>query len=168
MKICKDGRVWGQTNREAGGHLGILTGRKYEKRGTASASKEGRNNPMYGKIGGESPRFGKRHTSEARAIMSEQKLGEKHPNWKGGITGKRKVIMSRIEYRLWREAIFARDNWTCQRCGKRGDLLNAHHKKPYSQFSEFRLAMDNGTTLCLKCHRIVESERREDSKNVRS
>ena len=29
MKICKDGRVWGQTNKEAGNHLGILTGYKY-------------------------------------------------------------------------------------------------------------------------------------------
>lgn len=28
MKICKDGRVWGQNNKEAGNHLGILRGRK--------------------------------------------------------------------------------------------------------------------------------------------
>ncbi|KKM01648.1 hypothetical protein LCGC14_1792280, partial [marine sediment metagenome] len=23
MKICKDGRIWGQNNKEAGNHLGI-------------------------------------------------------------------------------------------------------------------------------------------------
>ena len=28
MKICKDGRIWGQNNKEAGDHLGILTGSK--------------------------------------------------------------------------------------------------------------------------------------------
>jgi hypothetical protein len=27
-EVCKDGRIWGQNNKEAGGHLGILTGRK--------------------------------------------------------------------------------------------------------------------------------------------
>ena len=37
MKICKDGRVWGQNNKEAGKHLGISTGRKkypYIKKGS--------------------------------------------------------------------------------------------------------------------------------------
>ena len=29
MKICKDGRIWGQNNKEAGNHLGILSGRKH-------------------------------------------------------------------------------------------------------------------------------------------
>ena len=155
MKICKDGRIWGQNNREAGKHLGILKDKKpnYDGKGYHKGNK----NPMYGRTGNQSPRFGTSHREETRRTLSEQKKGEEHPNWKGGITGKRKVILNGIEYRLWREAVFARDNWTCQECGKRGGWLNAHHKKPYFQFPELHLAIDNGITLCLNCHRAVDN-----------
>jgi len=32
VKFCKDGRIWGQNNKEAHNHLGILTGRLPKKR----------------------------------------------------------------------------------------------------------------------------------------
>ena len=38
--------------------------------------------------------------------------------WRGGITPINKVIRSSLKYKLWREAVFARDNWTCKDCGK--------------------------------------------------
>jgi len=31
MRVCKDGRIWGQNNKEARDHLGILTGRRRRK-----------------------------------------------------------------------------------------------------------------------------------------
>lgn len=55
-------------------------------------------------------------------------------------------------YREWREAVFARDNWTCQDCGVRGGRLNAHHVFPFAQFPEHRLEIWNGVTLCNECH----------------
>jgi hypothetical protein len=65
-----------------------------------------------------------------------------------------KVWRSRIEYRLWREAVFARDNWTCQNCGQRGKELHPHHTQNFSQFQELRFAIDNGITLCKNCHKL--------------
>lgn len=81
--------------------------------------------------------------------------GKNHPHWKGGITPLNQKIKNGIEYRLWREAVYSRDNWTCQECGTRGGRLNAHHIKPFAKFPELRFAIDNGITLCIKCHLII-------------
>ena len=81
--------------------------------------------------------------------------GKDNPNWKGGISGENKSIRSSIEYRLWREAVFSRDNWTCQICSTKGNRLHAHHIKAFAKFPELRLAIDNGVTLCKQCHKEI-------------
>lgn len=86
--------------------------------------------------------------------------GEKSHRWKGGKTKERKIIMSRFEYKLWRRAVFERDGYTCVFCGrkrKKGDrvVLNADHIKPFCDYPELRLAIDNGRTLCEECHRAT-------------
>jgi NUMOD3 motif/HNH endonuclease len=96
--------------------------------------------------------FGKHHSIETRKKMSDVKKGSKSPLWKGGITSVNKAIRTSLEYRLWREAVFLRDNWTCQWCLVRGGKLNADHIKPFAYFPELRFAIDNGRTLCEKCH----------------
>lgn len=80
-------------------------------------------------------------------------MGELNPAWKGGITPENRKIRASINYRLWREAVFAKDNWTCQECGWRGCKLHADHIKPFAIFPELRFAIDNGQTLCVGCHR---------------
>lgn len=81
-------------------------------------------------------------------------IGEKNNNWKGGITPLNEKIRKSIEYRLWREAVFARDNWTCQDCGIRGSVdLHADHVKMFAFHPEGRFAIDNGRTLCKDCHK---------------
>ena len=57
------------------------------------------------------------------------------------------------EYKLWRQAVFKRDDFTCQTCGKRGVKLNAHHKKSYADYPEQRFDISNGITLCEACHK---------------
>lgn len=79
--------------------------------------------------------------------------GENHWNWKGGKGNKenRRFIMSTLEYKLWRTAVFERDNYTCVWCGLKG-YLHADHIKPWALYPELRFAIDNGRTLCRECH----------------
>jgi 5-methylcytosine-specific restriction endonuclease McrA len=88
--------------------------------------------------------------------------GEKHWNWKGGVSNMNQRIRVSAEYRIWREAIFKRDNYTCIWCGIHSGLgkrvvLNADHIKPFSIYPELRFAIDNGRTLCVDCHKTTDS-----------
>lgn len=80
-------------------------------------------------------------------------IGNKNPAWKGGIKLENLKIRHSLEMVLWREAVFARDNWTCQKTGVKGGRLQAHHVQNFSQFPELRFAIDNGITLSQKAHR---------------
>jgi 5-methylcytosine-specific restriction endonuclease McrA len=57
------------------------------------------------------------------------------------------------KYKEWREAVYKRDDYTCQDCGKRGGELHPHHIKPFATFPKFRYEVSNGVTLCKGCHR---------------
>ncbi len=98
-------------------------------------------------------KIGQKHTLEARRKISESHKGAKSYLWEGGKTNSNMVIRNSFEYKLWRTAVFARDNYTCRDCGQRGGTLNADHIKPFALYPELRLAIDNGKTLCVGCHR---------------
>ncbi len=62
------------------------------------------------------------------------------------------AIRASLNSKLWREAVFARDDYICQQCGERGGRLHPHHIKPFAVFPDLRFAIDNGKTLCIPCH----------------
>ena len=67
-------------------------------------------------------------------------------------------IRSSLEYKLWRRAVFERDNYNCIWCGNnKGGNLNADHIKSFALYPELRFAIDNGRTLCIDCHKTTES-----------
>jgi len=98
-------------------------------------------------------RKGHPFTLKARKKMSESNKGEKAPRWKGGISKEYIRIRMGIEWRLWRESVFARDSWTCQKCNQIGGDIHPHHIKSFAKYPELRFAIDNGITFCKKCHR---------------
>lgn len=83
--------------------------------------------------------------------------GEKCNFWKGGITPINAKIRTSLEYKIWRRAVFERDNYTCIWCKKRGVKLHADHIKPFAYYPELRFAIDNGRTLCIDCHKTTDS-----------
>lgn len=121
--------------------------------------KPGKEHPYFGK---SSPALGKhwKRSEESIARARDKQKGiarphtssEKHWNWQGGITSEQKRRRNALEYKLWREAIFARDDYTCRICGKRGIAMQADHIKPFAHYPELRLSLDNGRTLCVSCH----------------
>lgn len=72
--------------------------------------------------------------------------------WRGGIADANKIERGRMEYREWRDAVFKRDDYTCQDCGQRGADIHAHHLKPFSKYPKLRTVVSNGVTLCETCH----------------
>lgn len=57
------------------------------------------------------------------------------------------------KYNKWRNAVFERDNYTCQDCRVRGGNLNAHHLNSFKKYPKQRYIVNNGIALCEKCHR---------------
>ena len=100
---------------------------------------------------------GKPLTIEQRKHLSEFHKGERSHRWKGGVTPINESIRKSVEYKLWREAVYQRDNYTCIFCGERGGKLNADHIKPFAYFPELRFAIDNGRTLCVPCHKTTDT-----------
>jgi hypothetical protein len=92
-----------------------------------------------------------------RDIQIKRVIEGRHNNYKGGITPINEHIRKSLEYKLWRESVFVRDEYTCIWCGQVGGRLNADHIKPFSLFPELRFAIDNGRTLCEDCHKTTDT-----------
>jgi 5-methylcytosine-specific restriction endonuclease McrA len=69
-----------------------------------------------------------------------------------GSTDENSKLRNSIDMRLWREAVFARDNYTCQKSDKKGGVLRAHHIYNFAKYPELRFAINNGITLSEKEH----------------
>lgn len=57
------------------------------------------------------------------------------------------------EYEKWKYSVLIRDNYTCKKCGQSNSKLDVHHIKSYKMNPELRTDIENGITLCKKCHK---------------
>jgi hypothetical protein len=72
---------------------------------------------------------------------------------------KSKDYRHNIQYKNWRLSVFKRDNYTCKMCGRCGGDLEAHHIKTFIKYIGLRFAIDNGLTLCKKCHKQIHKKK---------
>lgn len=100
---------------------------------------------------------GRKKTIEGRRRIALANSGSKSHLWKGGVTPEIRRIRNTVEYKIWRRAVFERDDYTCIWCFKRGGILNADHIKSFRNYPELRFAIDNGRTLCVDCHKRTDN-----------
>uniref|UniRef100_A0A6M3LFB6 HNH endonuclease n=1 Tax=viral metagenome TaxID=1070528 RepID=A0A6M3LFB6_9ZZZZ len=133
------------------------------------------------------PMYHKHHTIEAKNKIRNKLLGkklldragDKHWNWRGGITGLRTQIYNYEGTNSWRNKVFERDNWACQSC-KSKVPLEAHHKKEFNIIIETHNIIsleqalnceelwdiNNGITLCKKCHGLTKKGNQSRNKQI--
>lgn len=152
------------SKRQLGGkhpHKGYVMSDKQKEQ--ISKSRKGSTPWNKGKTNIYSEETKKRISNSLRGKM----VGDKSPNWKGGVTILVEFLRRCFEYRQWRSDVFTRDNFTCQECGDAtGGNLNAHHIKYFSHIlEEYKIEtkeealnckelwnINNGITLCDICH----------------
>ena len=72
--------------------------------------------------------------------------GANHPTWKGG---KKK---RGFRHDVWAQQVITRDKGVCQKCGRAGMEMHAHHIEAFIDNENSRYDLDNGITLCFQCH----------------
>lgn len=148
---CKSCSVIGRT----------YLGRKNPGNDGATISKRMKGNSYAKGFHGYSPEERERR----RQVMLGNKFnlgrrGADNPSWRGGLGTERHQAMGQIEYKAWRDAVFLRDNYTCQICDQYGGYLHADHIKPWKDAPELRYDPSNGRTLCVACHYYVTFKRK--------
>ena len=148
---CKTKDLWRKTSyrkhmsKAHKGNPGYWKGKKIPEKAKKKMSDNKLDNPTRYWLGKECPHF----------------AGEKNPGYVDGNGGKRAREKGRVmrskKYRRWKSMVFVRDNFTCQECGQVGGELNAHHIKSYLKYPKLRYKLDNGITLCLKCHVLTDN-----------
>lgn len=112
---------------------------------------KGRKLPIETRVRMSEARIGHKTSLETREKIGKANSGENSASWKGGITPENDKIRGSMKYRLWREAVFTRDNWTCLKTGAKWGF-EAHHINNFAKFPELRFSINNGITLSKEAH----------------
>jgi hypothetical protein len=94
---------------------------------------------------------------EIRKKISATLQGVSLDEWVDFKEKENSLIRKSVVYKEWRYEVLNRDNYTCVKCGKRGNV-EADHIKPFSLYPELRFELDNGQTLCKECHKEKTKE----------
>ena len=99
---------------------------------------------------------GKKWSDEVKEkirLKSQNRFGEKNPNWRGGEIRKRDLRRNLKIAKLWNKSCLDRDGHKCLWCGSTHHL-QVHHIIPLRDIKDMELFGDinNGITLCSKCH----------------
>jgi len=105
--------------------------------------------------------LGKKHSEQTKRSMSMMRRKENNGNWKGGVTESTRLFRKTKRYQRWRRAVLRRDNYLCQRCGSPTSI--AHHIKPVEEYPSLRFSLENGMSVCSKCHNQIHKRRPEDN-----
>lgn len=83
-------------------------------------------------------------------------VGENHYNYNPSKTDeerlKKRYILGKHRISNFRNAVYQRDEYTCQLCGQVSGKLNAHHLDSWDWAKDLRFEIGNGVTLCEHCH----------------
>lgn len=107
----------------------------------------------------------KLNSSDAYRIKASARMqGIPVEQWDGFIKTDNEIARKSVLYQEWRKSVFDRDDYTCRCCGNRtcnGNqvVLHAHHIENFHNANDLRFDIDNGISLCDKCH----SQRYPDS-----
>jgi len=117
--------------------------------------------------------FDKEKSNEIKQKISDKlkgnRYGPNNPAYKHGKTNFHSSIRRMIEYKKWKCNVLQRDNWTCQSCGVRGEILDVHHIVPFIEIINKNIVethdqarecddlwdVNNGVSLCIHCHKII-------------
>ena len=91
--------------------------------------------------------------------------GDKNHFWEGGVTEATRKRVGSIEWKILREQIYKRDNYTCQKCKRKPPKLHCHHIEPYRISQNNNL--DNLITLCNSCHSKEEERLKKELQEVK-
>jgi len=127
----------------------------FKSTGKVYCNEECRNKDYLGKSHNNGEAISK--AKKGKIPKNAWKSGKEHPRWNPNRTNQKERLIKK--YIEWRSAVYQRDNWTCQNCGKVGHNLNAHHIKEFSKYPELRFIISNGITLCEDCHRKVHNQK---------
>lgn len=84
---------------------------------------------------------------------NHNQAGVNHPAYNPNVPdSERKSRRHTVKSRIWREAVYERDNYKCVICSSKSNLC-AHHLDGYHWCKEKRFDVDNGGTLCKSHHK---------------
>jgi len=98
------------------------------------------------------------------SLPPKNRKGINSGKWKGGCCNTNKQKMSAIRKSVigyaWERDVKLRDNLTCKKCGSVGHRnqyyrivgVSAHHVYNFYDYPNKRFDLNNGITLCVKCH----------------